>query len=157
MLLHCRPTSNTEKEFYDWLVKLDPDTDENLTVVAIKDKIRERDGYKCVQCGMTNEEHQKQFDTILHVHRMVPGTTYGSNWFCVTLCQTCHGKKPKRTEDGFWATDLRWFGFNLLNPDHRELWQAMVAYCREYGISPNELIAKAVRGHLDNEPVNYCI
>lgn len=76
----------------------------------IKEAVRERDGYKCTRCGMTNEEHQERYKEScgwkagrsLHVHRKVPVLGYSlSN--CVTLCYPCHGME-RRPPDGDFIT-----------------------------------------------------
>lgn len=62
--------------------------------LGLKDRIRARDGYKCRQCGMTQEEHKKRFGRILNVHRK--DERYGYYFRnCITLCQPCHYKQPK--------------------------------------------------------------
>lgn len=56
-----------------------------MTVLDIKDAVRCRDGYRCVDCGLLQPVHRKTLD----VHRVIPGSVYtleGS----VTLCRKCH-------------------------------------------------------------------
>jgi hypothetical protein len=159
-LLHFIPDGG-DKPFYRWLENQRRNVDQDEppkepTELEIKEAVRVRDGHKCLDCGMTAEEHKEKFDTKLHVHRLVPGMTYTPGW-CVTLCQTCHGKKPKKMEDGFFAADLRWFGLNLYDASHRAVWERMVDYCREYEICPAALVAAAIERLLDDQPNNYCI
>jgi 5-methylcytosine-specific restriction endonuclease McrA len=65
----------------------------------VKEKVRQRDGYRCTRCGMTNEEHQRLYRNqhggkSLEVHRLVPGSKYTLEG-CVTLCYACHQAFPK--------------------------------------------------------------
>jgi len=64
-----------------------------MKVLKIKAAVRERDGYRCRQCGCTQEQHLQQHGRILEVHRLAPGAPYSVDG-CVTLCRICHG--PKR-------------------------------------------------------------
>jgi len=61
----------------------------------VKTAVRDRDGQKCAQCGMTAEQHKAKYGRTLEVHRVVPGSLYtleGS----ITLCKLCHGPQPRR-------------------------------------------------------------
>ncbi len=60
----------------------------------VKISVRKRDRYRCVECGMTAQEHLEQFDRNLEVHRVVPGSVYTVDG-CITLCRICHNGKPK--------------------------------------------------------------
>jgi hypothetical protein len=66
----------------------------DLPPVEIKALARHRDGYQCVDCGMTAEDHIERFGRNLDVHRIVPGSAY-TLLGVQTLCRTCHEKKPK--------------------------------------------------------------
>lgn len=66
-----------------------------MRIWNIKHDVRERDGFKCTQCGATNEEHQAAYGRQLDVHRVVPGSVYTVEG-CITVCRSCHGKLPKR-------------------------------------------------------------
>lgn len=62
-----------------------------MTELEIKAAVRERDGYRCTDCGMTSDEHYARYGRELEVHRLIPGSPYtieGS----VTRCKPCHGK-----------------------------------------------------------------
>lgn len=68
-----------------------------MTDQEVKALVRERDGYKCARCGMTNDQHIAEYGRALDVHRVVPDVNYQPYW-CITLCRPCHGKMPKRIE-----------------------------------------------------------
>lgn len=65
-----------------------------MTVLEIKAAVRARDGLKCIECGMTAEQHIERYGVTLDVHRLVPGSKYAIDG-CVTLCKKCHGPKEK--------------------------------------------------------------
>lgn len=67
-----------------------------MGVLEIKAAVRARDGHRCTECGMTNEEHRKKIGRSLEVHRLTPGSPYTIEG-CQTLCRYCHSSKPKRT------------------------------------------------------------
>ena len=63
---------------------------------AVRQRILVRDGYRCVECGMTREEHRQRFGTDLHVHHIQTlKAEMGLNfdWNLVTLCEGCHKAK----------------------------------------------------------------
>ncbi len=63
----------------------------------IKASVRARDGFRCTQCGTTNDEHKEKTGRQLDVHRVVPGSAYSAeSGVCVTLCRPCHGPQPRR-------------------------------------------------------------
>lgn len=55
---------------------------------TFKESIRARDNYKCIECGLTQEEHKIK----LHVHHIdyIKENTFKEN--CCTLCWKCHIK-----------------------------------------------------------------
>lgn len=61
-----------------------------MTETQIKNAVRERDGFRCTKCGMTNEQHLEKWERVLHVHRDLPGSEYVVGPGCVTLCRDCH-------------------------------------------------------------------
>src|SRR5262249_34679495 len=86
----------------------------NPSEEAIKTAVRQRDGQKCTECGMTAEEHKRRFGRTLHVHRkkhkgpvsIGPYTVKG----CVTICHLCHQAKHSikcavRKRDGYKCTE----------------------------------------------------
>lgn len=60
-----------------------------FTVAQIKAAVRARDNWRCVDCQMSNAEHQQTTGKSLHVHRKSPGVEYTIEG-CVTVCQACH-------------------------------------------------------------------
>lgn len=66
-------------------------------VLRIKAAVRERDGYCCTECGLSNDEHFARHGKSLHVHRKKPGSRYSLRG-CVSLCFACHGPKPRRPQ-----------------------------------------------------------
>ncbi len=61
-----------------------------LPEYRIKQMVRERDGFKCFDCGMTQEQHLLKYGSDLQVHRMDKRAAYDLT-HCVTLCYPCHG------------------------------------------------------------------
>jgi hypothetical protein len=57
----------------------------------VKEAVRKRDGYKCPNCGCTQEDHLLLMEQQLQVHRVIPGSAYTMKG-CLTLCQHCHAK-----------------------------------------------------------------
>ena len=67
---------------------------ESWRVLIVKAEVRHRDGHKCTECGMTQEEHLSRYKKSLEVHRLKPRSVYQVDG-CVTLCKACHGPKPR--------------------------------------------------------------
>lgn len=65
-----------------------------MNVLALKHAVRERDGFRCTSCGLTNDEHVARYGKQLHVHRRVPRSRYSIPG-CFTVCNLCHGSLPK--------------------------------------------------------------
>jgi hypothetical protein len=63
-------------------------------MTGIRERVRLRDGLRCIRCAMTNAEHLAKHGRQLHVHRAVAGGPYTLQ-NCVTLCYACHGREPK--------------------------------------------------------------
>jgi cytochrome c553 len=66
-----------------------------MRVIDLKKAVRARDGFRCAQCGLTNDEHRQRTGKQLEVHRLEPGSLYTMEG-CVTLCRQCHGPQPRR-------------------------------------------------------------
>lgn len=66
-----------------------------------RDKVLKRDNYRCVDCGMTIEEHKKEFGRDITIHHIDGRGRYSKKKNnsidnLQTLCLTCHGKKDKQ-------------------------------------------------------------
>lgn len=60
---------------------------------GLRKDVLERDGYKCVRCGMTDEEHKAKWArpiTVDHIDRDRSHNVMGN---LQTLCLICHGRK----------------------------------------------------------------
>ena len=58
-----------------------------MTEKQVKAAVRERDGYRCVDCGINRSKLRK-----LDVHRLTTGSAYTLEG-CVTVCIPCHRKR----------------------------------------------------------------
>ncbi len=71
-------------------------------------EVYERDGYSCVDCGLTNAESLEKYGEILTVHHIDgKGTNEISSSEknndvdnLVTLCRSCHVREHRRLSDG---------------------------------------------------------
>lgn len=108
-----------------------------MTVAEIKAAIRERDGMKCVKCGMTNDDHIIQFGGLLEVHRIAPGGRYVPE-NCKTLCKTCHGPMPKSKFRSRTSQIRRLLGDDLADK--------FLSLCERHWVSPPRMLQWAV-GH----------
>lgn len=66
-----------------------------MNSLYVKAAVRERDGYKCVDCGKTSEQAIEETGRELHVHRLEPGSEYALIG-CVTVCKKCHGIRHRK-------------------------------------------------------------
>lgn len=67
----------------------------NYAVGGIRRAILERDGYRCVQCRMTAEEHMAKWNrqiTVDHIDRDRRNNAHSN---LQTLCLSCHGRKDR--------------------------------------------------------------
>lgn len=62
---------------------------------TIREQVRERDGRRCVDCGMTSEQSVEVYGKELDVHRLVRGSAYTLAG-CVTVCRSCHSKRHQK-------------------------------------------------------------
>lgn len=56
----------------------------------LKESIRERDGFKCQLCGMTQEQCIREFDCVLDVHHIDYCKANHSPSNLISLCHSCH-------------------------------------------------------------------
>lgn len=61
---------------------------------TVKRKVRKRDGYRCTDCGITEEAYRAVCGKSLEVHRIQPGTPYTVEG-ARTLCGRCHLAQPR--------------------------------------------------------------
>ncbi len=113
----------------------------------IKEAVRARDGYRCRDCGMTQEEHLKQYEQILEVHRLIPGIGYEVG-VCVTLCVNCHKPKPRNVQTALWHKDLRWFVFNLYDEEDAGLYRALQSQVTASGVGFETYMGNLLRDKL---------
>lgn len=67
------------------------------SLLDIKHAVRERDGFRCTGCGLSNEDNIARTGRQLQVHRLTPGSLYSVEpGVCVTLCTKCHGPQSRR-------------------------------------------------------------
>lgn len=62
---------------------------------AIKLRVRQRDGFMCTECDMTEWQHEQKWGHPLHVHHIIAYRISHDNSMSnlQTLCDSCHGKK----------------------------------------------------------------
>lgn len=58
----------------------------------LKERVRMRDGGRCVFCGLTDPEHVALFGYPLHVHHTDGDKKNSSPSNLLTLCQYCHNR-----------------------------------------------------------------
>lgn len=102
-----------------------------MSVLEIKALVRFRDGNRCTECGLTNEEHLERYGRLLEVHRLTPGSPYSVKE-CVTLCKPCHGPKPKRPRGTYPKENTRYVGISLA------LYQAIQEYADEHSTEDDQ-------------------
>jgi hypothetical protein len=108
-----------------------------MNEATVKALVRHRDG-RCVECGMTNEEHVAKFGRQLDVHRIVPGSKYTLEG-CVTLCRPCHGPQPRRSRN------------SILRVKDPATAAAVLLHARRTGREPREVVCAALRSFLPDE------
>jgi hypothetical protein len=132
-----------------------------VTEVEAKALVRQRDNYKCRDCGMTNDDHLAKNGRALDVHRIIPGYYYDPA-LCVTLCRSCHAKKPKTIDSAFWADEekagILFFFLNLYSPSHRRVYDALQVEAEHQGIEVGELLGTILLEYCEQHaPLNYVI
>lgn len=65
---------------------------ENMSAGKAKKKAKERDGWECRFCGMTNEEHLDEYDRGVHAHHIIKESDNGADnpRNLITVCRPCH-------------------------------------------------------------------
>jgi transposase len=69
-------------------------------------KVRERDGFVCVRCGMSQSEHESEHNQNLHVHHLTKARNIddpkerNAVENLVTLCHGCHNRYEKLADAG---------------------------------------------------------
>jgi len=64
-----------------------------------RERVRARDGYCCVDCGMSQTEHQNHYSENLHVHHVATEGDPDDESNLVTLCTNCHPKWDRVAAD----------------------------------------------------------
>lgn len=60
---------------------------------GLREAVLQRDGYRCVECGMTAEEHLKKWGRPITIHHKNKNHKDNRLENMETLCLSCHGKK----------------------------------------------------------------
>lgn len=74
--------------------------------------VRSRDGYECVRCGISQQQHQQKYEQKLHVHHITPARQVddpeerNAMDNLVALCKTCHDTVEEFTKAGL-SVDFR--------------------------------------------------
>jgi hypothetical protein len=114
-----------------------------MTDVEVKALVRQRDSYRCRDCGMTNEQHEQEHGRALDVHRLIPGSAYRLE-SCVALCRSCHSQKPKSLADAFFSesekSGLVFIYLNLYNRLDRVVWERLSAEADERGVHVSTVV-----------------
>jgi 5-methylcytosine-specific restriction endonuclease McrA len=69
-------------------------------------RVRELDNYQCMDCGITQADHQSEYDCKLHVHHLIKAKDIDDAEErnavdnLVTLCMSCHRKWEQMSEAG---------------------------------------------------------
>jgi hypothetical protein len=108
----------------------------------VKAAVRLRDGMRCIDCDLTNEQHVKRYGRQLDVHRTTPGSPYTLDG-CVTACRRCHRRRHRK------AFSVTRRTFILQQP----LWDAFHAYLESHGEDEprpddSEVLRAALRSYL---------
>lgn len=127
----------------------------------VKAAVRKRDDGKCRDCGMSDEEHQKEFGKSLEVHRVIPGADYRVD-ICVLLCRKCHQNKPKTVQKAFWMDSSQsgalFIYMNLYNPDDRRIHDGLAEIADRQEICIGSLIDRILLSYIERASADdYCI
>jgi hypothetical protein len=129
----------------------------------VKESVRERDGYRCRDCGMTEASCLEQANRVLDVHRIIPGGAYCLE-NCVALCCWCHRKKPNGIANAVFGEDISEdeadpypkgvvsFFLTPYNSAHRKLLDAIREESIARSVDPATVVLKALRLGLKRLP-----
>jgi len=74
---------------------------ENMNQQKAKQKAKERDGWECRFCGVTNEQHSQEYGRGLEAHHLIKendgGVDHPEN--LITVCRDCHTTLEKTQAD----------------------------------------------------------
>lgn len=65
----------------------------NYATGGLRKAVLERDGYACVRCGMTDEEHRRIWQRPITVDHKDKNRRHNAMGNLQTLCLRCHGNK----------------------------------------------------------------
>lgn len=132
-----------------------------MNELDVKHAVRQRDGFRCRDCGMTDEESVSNFGRGLHVHRLIPGSSYLDGYNCVTLCQTCHGPKPKDLKQLIFnepeRTGIAIFWYNLYQITDRTIYDLLCEEAKQKGLSTVQLMDAILLAHFAERFNDYVI
>ena len=129
-----------------------------MTDSDIKALVRKRDGYRCRDCGMTDEDHIEKNGRSLDVHRLLPGVRYSPH-SCITLCRACHGKKPRTIEQALFSPEsgLHWYILNAYDREDAHIIDRLRSEADRLGIALGAVIQAILRDHFDGHTPDYVI
>ena len=71
-------------------------TSANYATGGLREQVLERDGRKCVRCGMTESEHLARWERPITIDHKDKNRSHNVLDNLQTLCLTCHGIKDSR-------------------------------------------------------------
>ncbi len=130
------------------------------TYLEAKDAVHERDGNRCRDCGVSEEDHRASYGRDLDVHRLLPGSAYHPS-VCVLLCHACHVQKPARLVSAVFGdpkdTGVDFFAFNLYLSEDRYILDAIYSEAVDSGKSAHQVIHEILLKHVAAKADEYAI